>query len=283
MKKGVFIGMGAILAALTCYAAVGSIISSVNLGYHRPFTPHCIYRDASYIYTMGGIGAVTCILQYTTTGSLVESIWLKDPYWLSDLDTCHLGSQFFCGTDWGFPPYYLYFFRVSDGSVVSSFTINPPGYEYDTVVAWDGTHYYVALERNYGEFARYTPAGAYAGKWKPAGWPSNMDYLQGIAVSRYACNAAGRYLIAHDAYYGRNKHVIINMESGSFITSWSLPLSRGTGAVCGHSTQASRYGVAHWVQLEDGFYDWAFEVDIDGHAAASVVPASLGKVKAIYR
>jgi len=266
------------------WATIGSIISSVNLGYQRPFNPHCIYRDATYIYTMGAVESAMCILQYTTTGSLVKSIWMKDRYFVKDLDNCHLGSQYFCGSSWGFPPYWLYFFRIADGSVVGSFTVNPPGSGYSTSVAWDGAHYYLAMEDNDGEFARYTPAGAFAGTWTPVGWPPDTYYLREIAISRYACHTEGRYLIADKSYLGSvNNNFLINMDTGSFIASWSLPLSVGTGAVCGHSTQPSRYGITHWVQLEDAFYDWAFEIDIDGYAAASVLPASIGRLKAIYR
>jgi hypothetical protein len=275
-----------ILTALAgqVWGTVGSIINSINLGYSRPLHPHCIYRDASYIYTMGSVETAMCILQYTTTGSLVKSIWRMDNYSVKDLDNCHLGSQYFCGTSWGFPPYWLYFFRIADGSVVGSFTVNPPGSGYNTSVAWDGEYYYVGRERNYGEFARYTPAGASAGTWTPAGWPSTTYYLAGVAISRYACNTEGRYLVAGVAYMGTdNRHFLINMDTGSFITSWSLPLSVGTGAVCGHSTQPSVYGLAYWVQLEDYLYEWAYEVDLDARGATSVLPASLGKIKAIYR
>ena len=266
------------------WGTVGSIISSVNLGYQRPFNPHCIYRDANYIYTMGAVESAMCILQYSTAGSLVKSIWLVDRYFMRDLDGCHLGSQYFCGTSWGFPPYWLYFFRTADGSVVGSFTVSPPGSGYSTSVAWDGEHYYVGMERNYGEFARYTATGASAGTWTPAGWPSTTYYLAGIAFSRYACNTEGRYLAAGLAYMGTdNRHYLINMDTGSLITSWSLPLSVGAGVVCGHSTQPSVYGLAYWVQLEDYLYDWAYEVDIDARGATNVLPASVGKIKAIYR
>lgn len=284
MRKGIFVGMGAILAALTCYAAVGSIISSVNLGYSRPFNPHCIYRDASYIYTMGAIESVMCILQYSTTGSLVKIIWVAGSYAIKDLDRCHLGSQYFCASSWGFPPHWLYFFRIADGSVVGSFVVDPPGSGYNASVAWDGVHYYLAMEDNDGEFAKYTPSGSLAGTWAPAAWPSYPYYLGGIAISRYACRTEGRYLIAYKAYMGTvNRNFLFNMDTGSCVASWSLPLSVEKGAICGPSLQPAVYGEVHWVQLEDDIFEWAYEVDIEGNVAANVLPASIGKIKAIYR
>jgi hypothetical protein len=274
--------------AAGAHATVGSVISSFRLGFSlKPPSPLGIYRDASYVYTVCWHPEVKILWYYTTAGSLVKTVRMgpatRPP---TDTDRCHLGSRYFSIITWWPQPYYLYFADTVTGSVVSSLPISPPGYEDNTVVMWDGAHYYVARLRFFGrpEFARYTAKGGYAGTWTPSGWPPDVMYLTGIAFADHACDAAGRYLVARGTDgAARPRTMIFNMSNGSLVASWSSDLGSTKGMVYGNSSRPAVYGGALWLHVDDGRWSWAYEVDIGARGAASVVPASLGKVKGIYR
>jgi hypothetical protein len=278
----------AIAAPFAADGTVGSVISSFRLGMSgKPPVTLGVYRDATYVYTICYHPEVKLIWCYTTAGSLVRSAFM-DPVTRppTDTDRCHLGTGYLSLTTWWPQPYYLYFADTASGSIAGSFPISPPGYEDPTVVTWDGTRYYVARLRFFGrpEFARYTATGGYAGTWTPQGWPSDVMYVTGIAFGEHACNNSGSYLIARGINgASQPRTMIFNISSGSLIASWSLDRGYTKGMVYGPSSQPAVYGGALWLNLDDGLWSWAYQVDIDARNATTVLPASVGRIKAIYR
>ena len=283
MRKIITVVCAAALA--TCaYAEVGSVISSFYMGYstYRVWR-FGIYRDASYVYSLYDQYNQDIFLYcFTPSGSY---LW----YRLADRggsleyggsDRCHLGSGYlsyladsylrFVDTSNPFPP-------------VGSFSVRSPGTWKANNLVWDGRYYYVNYYTDYGVFNRYTPAGALVGTWAVAGWPPGVSAGE-VAFSRTFNSAAGRYLIAGGASAG----YIFNMKGGYLLGSWRNPsaLRWDRGAVCGNAYPSS-YGSAFWCHASGRpvgrIESWAYQIDIDARGASSVLPASLGKVKAIYR
>jgi hypothetical protein len=75
------------------------------------------------------------------------------------------------------------------------------------------------------------------------------------------------------------------MGTGSLVGSWPIPFSGfHLAGVCGDAYPSS-YGASLWeITQNDGNNSyWVYQTDIDARGATNVLPASLGKVKAIYR
>lgn len=262
----------------TCaYARVGSVISSFHIGNPGSISVYgSLYRDPSHVYAVWDYGGQNYLRRYTATGSFVNQVYIgyRDEG-IGDADHCHLGRPYFAFVDL----FDLTVINANDGSIAASFAIKGPGTWRPYNVMWDGKYYYVNQFMDYGVFNRYTSAGSLAGKWAAAGWPSGMR-SSGVAFAHRFDNVAGRYLLAAAA--GRS--CAINMVNGSLIATWPLPLDSCYGAVYGDAAPSS-YGAAMWVHsyIYPPGRNWAYQIDVGARAAASVLPASLGKVKAIYR
>ncbi|MGD8719576.1 MAG: hypothetical protein PVH29_12250 [Candidatus Zixiibacteriota bacterium] len=74
------------------------------------------------------------------------------------------------------------------------------------------------------------------------------------------------------------------MDTGSVVATWLKSFHNWGSAVCGDAAPSS-YGASLWGLS----YDWdtdvftVYQTDIDARGATNVVPASVGKIKAIYR
>jgi hypothetical protein len=273
------------MAALaTCaYAEIGSVISSFYMGYSTYRVWYFgIYRDASYVYALYDQYDNNYIVKYTPTGSVVNwpMIHHSGFSYYGEADRCHLGAGYlayigdltlWCA-DYNFCQHVASFPVVAPTGVPRNLT-------------WDGQYYYVNTWSDGGVFNRYTPAGALVGTWAAAGWPSGVS-AGGVSFSKTFNNASGRYLVA---VAGDNRMYTFNMaDGGSLVGSWLIPAPTYgyRGAVCGDAYPASR-GAALWVHYCFGTGDrptsWAYQIDINAPGATSVLPASIGKIKAIYR
>lgn len=273
--------------AASAYAGIGSVISTFYMGYstYRVWW-YGIYRDPSLVYCLYNQYNITFVPRWTPSGSLVN--WDKHPIYpapeikYGEADHCHLGPGYFAFigdmTLWCIDLNY----RLTP---VASFPVRSPREPWEAYnLMWDGQYYYVNCWSDYGVFNRYTPAGALVGTWAAAGWPSGVS-AGGVAFSRTFNNASGQYLLAVS---GGDRIYAFNMAGGALLGSWRIPpATRGhRGAVCGDAYPSS-YGAALWVHYNFGTGDrptsWAYQIDINARGAASVLPASLGKVKALYR
>jgi hypothetical protein len=268
-----------LLAALAgqAGATVGSIISSFHAGGPAPMIDnYVIYRDSTYVYQITKHSLATYFGTFTPSGEPVKGEELK-PYGpryggFYDTGHCHLGESYFVTlSDEGLSPI----------NTRTATMIEPIGFIEGNSVSWDGQYYYVYSD-DYDAFCLYTPAGSFVRTWLPSGWPAGMVCYR-AAFSRRANNASGRYLIVTtDSNVDYN--YIFDMDTGSVVATWLKSFHNWGSAVCGDAAPSS-YGASLWGLS----YDWdtdvftVYQTDIDARGATNVVPASVGKIKAIYR
>lgn len=272
-----------VLAALTAasaYADVGSVISSFL--WNATPAPGGICRDASYVYAViRDVSGPEYLRRYNTAGSLLGSVPLAMTY-PREGDHSHLGAAYLCTIDDDTDR--LHMVDKTSGATASSFAVAGPGGKSPREVTWDGTYYYIGGgAQDPGHYNLYTPAGSLARSWRPAGWPSGLTVPNALAYASFAVNREGHYLLASSAMYSQ-PNVIIDIPSGSLVASWIMPVYNGAaGAVCGASSKPGTYRAAYWVNWNSRNTWYAFEFDIGAAVNPAVVPASVGKVKAIYR
>lgn len=279
MKRLIIIVLSVAVAG-PASATVGSIIGSFLLP-HQPQSeiPLAIYRDPDWVYAVYYLYPGYELRRYTPTGSFGSSVSLPTTQGFSDASHCHLGRPYFGLVN--SHERYLYFIRKATGVAVASFAVTGAGGYYPDTVFWDGGKYYVGNRSRENLFNMYTPAGSLIGSWEAVGWPSTMYTNAASAFSRSALKRRGRFLIASSASVGQPS-CIIDMDTGSLLATWYMgDHSRAYGSVVGDAYPPS-FGAAYWVNWADGGF-WATQVDIDARGAANVLPASIGKIKAIYR
>ncbi len=269
-----------VVAAAAAYAAVGSIISSFCVVRETPPLLDCVYRDGSYVYVILGYSRerYNVLCRYTASGSLLRSVRIQGFYGFSDADRCHLGGPYFAVISVG----RLCFMNKNTGSVARYFSVRGMSGTGPFSVAWDGRYYYIASAASRGEFTRYTASGAFAGNWVAAGWPGNMSETGGTAFAHRVKGEGGNYLVATN-WADNQPSCVINVDNGSLVATWNLPPRYYTGAVYGDSSKPATYGAALWVSRLYFGSRWVCEVDLGARGGQPVVPASVGKIKAIYR
>lgn len=198
-----------------------------------------------YIYHSDYSG--TRIHQTTTTGSVVRTI----PGRSGILGVDFTGTYFWicCYTS----PYYIYQL-TSAGSVVRSFSGLAAGYG----CTFDGTYVWVSSARSYNVY-RFTTTGSFVTSFRgPGSFPGGLDWANGyLWLGDWPSSGAGIFRLT---------------TTGSVVESYRPVPSGGRSA-----------GVA-W----DGSYIWysdysnsyIYQMDT---VLTSVVPASVGKIKSIYR
>lgn len=278
MRRAIIIVCAAAWAA-SAYAEVGSLISSFYIGKTKEPTScfRGIYRDPSYVYAMFWYAREIWIFTYTPSGVEVRTKQVYACYeedYLGPATGTHLGAPYIAFSAAVLPPMWrIYIANVNTGSVAQSFPVG------GSDIMWDGQYYSVQV-RN-GVYKRYTPAGAEAGEWAVAGWPAGLSGY-GSAFSRRFNYAAGRYLFV--ATFHAGSHFVFNMEDGSLLASWPKIPILGYGQSYGDAYPRS-YGGALWSHgyVYEGDAHWAYQIDINARCGGAVLPASLGKVKALYR
>jgi hypothetical protein len=262
-----------LLTAALSFAEFGSIISSFVTT--RP--PEGVCRDAAFVYVIGkGSPQFEYLQKYTAAGSFVSEIRLPDGYTYGDLEACHLGTGYLTAAS----SYGFCFIAKSTGSFVSYVHAPGPGGEGSDAVAWNGQHYYISSRNARGEFRRYTPTGSFAGAWLAPGWPGNMTMTGGIAFAHRARGRAGDYLVCSG---GGNYQptAVLNLANGSLVGTFGNPQAIYVGASYGDSSQPATYGAAYWVCY--GLGAGVSEIDIGATGGNAVAPASIGRIKAVYR
>jgi hypothetical protein len=287
MKRIIVALLWAALAGQT-WATVGSVISSFWVDNWNPpgYSPLGIYRDDSHVYVTfyytGGDGGF--LRSYTAAGVTAGSFALEGIIQPSDVTPCHLGAGYFGIVD--VRTAYLYFVNKTNGSIVSSFRAAGGGGVAGTpAVTWDGLHFYSAGMASRGEFNLYNPDGSLVRSWVLDGWPGEQWGIDGVAFAPRANYRDGRYLVIAP-FTGDKPHYLFNMVDGSLLASWRMPSSYfeySTDAAYGSAFPAT-YGGAAWIlRMYVGGVYWAYQLDIHARPGTSVLPASVGKVKAIYR
>jgi hypothetical protein len=264
-----------LMAAAVAAADVGSIISSFRMNVHSGTYRWCfgMDRDDAYVYAVDYdiVTGDDYLVVRGPGGALARTVLLSGVggWWKSYADSSHLGAAYITVADFG----DVLTIDKGTGSIVSSFRA-PQGDSF----FWEGSYYYCARHGSAGVFDLFTPSGGSAGTWTASGWPAAMTGITGCAYSPYAKDAQGRYLVA-TGMLGSEPSCIIDIDTGSLVATW--PLGFAEGAV-GGVAQPRSYGHSYWVLkiVNDSF--WALQVDIGGRYVG-VAPASVGKIKALYR
>ena len=272
-----------VLSVCTAFAEVGSVISSFKTSDGEHLGPRGVYRDASYVYCLFSHGSTPpyhYLRRYTTTGTRVSNIGLNYEIGFRDAGHCHLGSGHFAVVgDWS-----IYIMEKNSGYILQTLhNIRGPGGTTPRAVAWDGRYYYVAGLPCRGEFRRFTSTGSFGGTWFTTHWPASMTSTVAAAFAHRALGKSGDYLVATSE---GTTSCVLDLRSGSCLGSWDVAAICG-GSDYGDSSKAGTYGAAYWVNLSRGggteTEQWVYEFDIGAAVNPAVVPASVGKIKAIYR
>jgi hypothetical protein len=264
----------------TC-ADLGSVISSFRVGWPYGLADHycpSVVRDRSYVYAVYATSDGDYLDKYTPEGEFLSRTSLGGwGFWSTGSDNCHLGDAFIALL-W---PDCILFFNKDNGSMIGSYRVaSPTQYGIDNL-CWDGTYYYVNHRQDYALFNRYTSSGSFAGVWQAPAWPSFFK-PKAVAFAQCANSTPGRYLVATST---DNIQCLIDLRAGTVIAKWRFP---GYPAYYGASVYGDAYpssfGAACWQYGTSYDYsNWIYQIDIDARGAGSVLPASIGKIKAVYR
>jgi hypothetical protein len=250
-------------AALADYP---SIISSFRMSGKAPPYARGIFRPwySNIIYGIFYDGPRRHSLRiFTTTGSLIASYAMPGGVMLGDADFAPAGySGYFAVIDEGSHELKAYGMTGSFYRVVRTLPSDVVGYGVGGHVTA-----YVHLGTRGGVVYRYTPA-----------WSFLYSFATGVEIADLAAGQGyngrwGDWLEVGPARSGEPIRVYDGW-GGSFYGSFSLPGVRNCGASAGYRSA--------YVCLRDlGTGIWAYAVDLGPLMA--VEPASLGRVKALYK
>jgi hypothetical protein len=265
-RKRIIAIAGALACAAACsWAGPGSVISSFSV--YGDF-PTGVYRDGDYVYMFDSAPFHTAA-KYTPAGSLVEWIpFSTRGRVFEDPDHSYLGT-----------PYMSV--AVESGVVTYPKTGGPPA-------RWD----HLDLIETVGYAHR--PGSPY---YFIAVWPGDSD----IYVCRF--NTAGSLVSSFEPYYGIKLAATDRFAgvSGDYLITYggvtcavreaggSLVATFGQeaayllyGGTAGPGYPAS-YGTTLWVLRSPAQNDMVYQIDLGNGTASAVAPASLGRVKALFR
>jgi hypothetical protein len=257
-KVFLLVGVGIVACiAGSAFGGVGSVISSFAWSEARN-----IYRDGNYVYSVAGVNTLR---RYTVGGSLLGTVALSRLTAPGDADHAPAGPGYLGVVE---SANSIFEYRIANGSFVRSV---PTG---STTLGY-----------------AYFPAGAYV--YVHRGTYSNVVYrcrTTGSIVSSFTVSSSAGPIAATNRFNDRaGDYVIVGSRialsasvytgAGSFVRSIVMPAAT-YGCVCGPGAPSSR-GTTYWCNLRMGTNFYAYQIDL-GNATA-VAPASLGKVKALFR
>jgi hypothetical protein len=264
-------------AALTvapARATIGSVISSFPI---ERDSMYGIYREGLYVYTSQRDNTIGNYLRkYTLNGVYLGRVRLLsgNAYPLYSGSRTHLGTGYvgLCDRNLG---YFMIFSVSNGGAPVASFPVVSACYN----AFCDGEYYYINPREDRGVFRRYTRNGAGAGTWTCSGWSPN-PYCGGAEFARRGNRGEGPYFVGSSDTAGRPCGMT-TFPGGSLVSTWVFADVQVQHLAYGDSSQPGTYGAAIWAITHGP--DMVVEFDIDARNASTVMPASVGKIKAIYR
>ncbi len=264
---------GAILAvaAQVTYGEVGSVISSfrVNVIYPPEMTVG-VYRGADYVYILTfDYGENFYLIAYTPDGT--KAGWVELGYLPFGPGILPTGvDHSVLGTGYLSIPFdtfgYLLTYSTSTGSLVDSIEREPYFDQYAFISG--GRCIYVGLSHTVYRMTR---------AWSIV----NSFAVEGIllAATEDFNGGHGQYIIVEGGY-GSTAAAYIYTGAGSLVSTFSVAYS-GKDSGCGPGYPPS-YGVTYWRFIKSAEdHGWCYQIDLGG--ATAVTPASLGKVKALFR
>jgi hypothetical protein len=254
-KIFVLVGVGvALFIAAPAFGGVGSVISSFPWSGARN-----IYRDANYVYSVAGANTLR---RYTVGGSLLGTVTLSRLTTPGDADHCVAGVGRMTVLGGG---NRIFEYRISSGSLIRSYAAPPSttGYAY-----FPGSAYVYMHSENY--INRFTTAGSFVSRFP-------VSYSAGpIAATNRFNDRAGDYVIV-GSRIALSARVFTG--AGSFVRSFVMPAVT-YGCVCGRGAPSAR-GTTYWCNLRMGTNYYAYQIDLGNTTA--VAPASVGRIRALYR
>jgi hypothetical protein len=256
--------VAAMAATAAAQADVGSVISSFRMTRTGATSANGIYRDDTFVYAVVNTAGDNYLRHYKPAGSLVGSVVLAGSDVPRDADHSLLGSGYVDVFDYGKKMLLTYTFT---GSLVNSKAVPSDTSAFAYI---PGTQRYF-LARDQMIF-RYTLNDVLVNKFYVGG------DLRGLAASSRYDGKAGQYLVVGRA--GTGGYSYVYNGAGSLIDSFVVPGTGTYGSVV--AVGALDSADTYWCVQTVGVYRWAYQVDIGGTSPA-VVPASVGKVKALFR
>lgn len=268
------VAVGAALAAVgAAFGAVGDVISSFHIP--RGFDICGLYRDAEYVYLVADTGTSKLLRTYNVNGSFVRSVPLEEsgnyPF---EADHSPKGSACFAlfevpllTTDY----MCVVSYDLATGSIVDTI------YILVQTIFWDATGFAYIPGSSYmycgfrykevgpGHVARYTTTGYEVG--------SISRRCVSLGATSLYNSLEGEYIILAD------KPNWVYTLSGSLVGSFALPVYPAD-SICGPGAPSS-YKTTYWCILRINYENYCCQIDLGN--TTEVAPASLGKIRALYR
>jgi hypothetical protein len=241
-----------------------SVISSFKVsGSAGPYALG-VYRSNKYVYEIMYASPAPALRRYTVAGSLLSVKALNGATVLRDAGPSDLGAGYFSALEADSGRLITF---TTAGSFVSAREVprDARGFTRER-----GDRGFCLGRGRYVYF--YASSGKVAGSFYAA-W----DVGDLAAINCFA-GEPGDYILV--GYVGANQPVRVYTRNGSLVMYFSLSGVYNRGGDCGRAAPL-RYGKSYWCnrRCADGTY--AFQVEV-GYADA-VAPASVGKVKALFR
>ena len=260
-----YVAAAALAAAFSAQAAVGSVVSSFKMtGLGSPEATG-IYRDWTYVYGILYSAGADYLAAYTPSGSLVRSVALPQAQSPRDADHSTLGGGYVDVFDFGTKMLLTY-------KVNAEFVKAKPLPSDTTAYAYipGSSKYFVARDEM---VFRYTIDDVLVNKFYVGG------YIGGLAATPVYKGNDGEYVVIGRSGTGGYSYVYTG--AGSLIDSFVVPGAGTYGSVVARAYPENLQRT-YWCVQQIGTARWAYQVEVGGTAPA-VAPASLGKVRAIYR
>jgi hypothetical protein len=279
----------ALAAAGGAWAGLGSVISSFSYSSPIGGSALALYVENGYVYFVGDNGLsypnrLCCTFRYTTAGSYVGSSPLGLVPNFPSVGPCsceasHLGAGYMyimADNYYSAPANDSGVFDLAAGYYVSGPQIDFIGAYRD--IAWDGQYYYIHDWNSPPVFYRTTVGGAMS-----SFIVSNFydTHVWGLAYAHAVGGVAGRYLIAGPPYPSGSTGCYVDLDTNSVAGTITLPF--GGSATCAPGYPSS-YGETLWISdgpLEVGHN--CYQIDLGNSGVVNLTPASLGRIKAVYR
>jgi hypothetical protein len=251
------------VVASPAFGAPGDIISSFTVQTPALRTAG-VYRDGAYVYFVVSWtpAPIASAYKYTPDGTFIGNVDFNRPnsYPLNDPDHSRRGDGYMtAGTEGDF----LITYNMSTGAWVENTHLpiqDIQGYAY----RGDGATFAFVTDDSWITY-KFNPA------WNVV---ASFSWGGGLAATRRYEGRAGNYVILNgnpaDVYTG----------AGSLVGTFPCPAN--AGCVCGPGYPAS-WGTTFWTYRRVAGNNYmVYQIDL-GNGLTAVEPASLGKVKALYR
>ncbi|MEE9457536.1 MAG: hypothetical protein V3W11_10350 [bacterium] len=252
-------------AAFAAQAAVGSVISSFRMTGAETPRATGIYRDWTYVYGILYSAGSDYLTTYTPAGSMVSSATLPQAQAPRDADHSTLGTGYVDVFD--FDKKMLLTYKKN-----AEFVKAKPLPSDTTAYAYipGSSKYFITRDEM---VFRYTTNDVLVNKFYVGG------YIRGLAATPAYDGKNGEYVIIGRSRVGGYSYVYTG--GGSLVDSFVVPGTGTYASVVGRANP-KKYQRAYRCVQRRGSGRWAYQVDVEATAPA-VAPASIGRLRALYR